>query len=137
VFVCENGGNVLSFDASNGKLLWEKDVGGYVTGGSTLAIYDGKLCFGSKCSIVYRLDPTTGRKEMEHAAPVSSGYRSKSAPNFFVADGKVFAEADGTLVYDTNTGGAFMGKSFIWKICSYCCYDQQIDFFESNQILLL
>ena len=28
VFICENVGNVLGFDAANGKLLWEKDVGG-------------------------------------------------------------------------------------------------------------
>ena len=104
VFICENVGNVLGFDAANSKLLWEKDVGGYVAGSSTLVIYEGKLYFGSKGSIVYRLDPTTGNKEMEYAAPVSSSYRSKSAPDFFVADGKVFAEADGTAVYDANTG---------------------------------
>jgi outer membrane protein assembly factor BamB len=81
--------------------------------GSLLSVYAGSLYYGSTGSVVYRLDPTTGRQEMKYEAPVSSSWRSKGAPDFFVADGKVFAIANGIAVYDADDGELF------WEYSDY------------------
>lgn len=112
VFACDHWGNVLAFDAANGKLLWNKHVGGYVAPGPSLTVYDGKPYYGSRGSVVYRLDPNTGSQELSYEAPVSSSYRSKAGPDFFVADGKVFATADGIAVYNADDGELFWERPF-------------------------
>jgi outer membrane protein assembly factor BamB len=53
---------------------------------------------------VHRLNMDTGEVELSYQAPVSTSYGYKWAPDFFVADGKVFTSQNGIAVYDVYTG---------------------------------
>jgi len=107
VFTSDNDGTVYCFDAQSGEPLWNADVGGYVVGSSTIAVYDGRLYVGCKGSVVKRLDMNTGEIELSYQAPVWTSYATKVAPSFFVADGKMFASQNGIAVYNESNGELF------------------------------
>jgi len=109
VFTSDNDGTVYCFDAQNGEPLWNTDVGGYVVGSSPIAVYEGKVYVGCKDSVVKRLDINNGKIELSYQAPVWTSYATKTAPNFFVADGKVFASQNGIAVYNESNG------ELLWK----------------------
>ena len=107
VFTSDAQGDLHCFDAQSGESLWSKDVSDY-SHGSRMLVYGDKLYFGSKHSVVKRLDLNTGAEEMSYQAPVWTSYASKGGPaDFFVADGKVFAIQNGIAVYDESTGELF------------------------------
>jgi outer membrane protein assembly factor BamB len=105
VFVSDQLGNVHCFDVQSGKSLWNASVGDYAP--STITVYERKVYVGNKGSVVNKLDMNTGKLELTFQAPVTSSYGSKSAPEFFVADGKVFASQDGIAVYNASDGELF------------------------------
>lgn len=113
VFSSDAWGNVYCFDAQSGESLWNASIGGYSNSGLPLAVYGGKLYVGCRGSVVNRLDVNTGEVELSYQAPVSTSYGFKWAPDFFVADGKVFASQNGIAVYDAYTG------DLLWNYSSY------------------
>jgi outer membrane protein assembly factor BamB len=113
VFSSDAWANVYCFDAESGKSLWNASISGYSNNGLPLQVYDGKLYVGTRGSVVNRLDMDTGEVELSYQAPVSTSYGYKWAPDFFVADGKVFAEQNGIAVYDAYTG------DLLWNYSSY------------------
>jgi outer membrane protein assembly factor BamB len=110
VFASDNWGNVYCFDAQSGESVWTASVGGFVAAGSTIEVYEGKVYVGCRGSVVNRLDENTGKLELTFQAPVSTSYGSKSAPDFFVADGRVFASQNGMAVYNASNGELFWGS---------------------------
>lgn len=113
VFSSDAWSNVYCFDAQSGKSLWNASIGGYSNNGLPLEVYDGKLYVGCRGSVVNRLDINTGEVELSYQAPVSTSYGFKWAPDFFVADGKVFTSQNGIAVYDVYTG------DLLWNYSSY------------------
>jgi len=107
VFTSDHDGTVYCFDAQSGEPLWNTDVGGYVVGVSPIAVYEDKVYVGCKDSVVKRLDINNGEIELSYQAPVWTSYATKTAPKFFVADGKVFASQNGIAVYNESTGELF------------------------------
>jgi outer membrane protein assembly factor BamB len=97
------------FDAQNGRLLWETDI--HDT--KKVEVYAGKVYTGSRGSVVNRLNENTGKLELTYQAPVSTSYGSKVAPDYFVADGRVFASQNGIAVYNASTGELF------WELPSF------------------
>lgn len=104
VFSSDAWANVYCFDAESGESLWNASIGGYSNNGLPLEVYDGKLYVGCRGSVVHRLNMDTGEVELSYQAPVSTSYGYKWAPDFFVADGKVFTSQNGIAVYDVYTG---------------------------------
>ena len=113
VFSSDAWANVYCFDAQSGKSLWNASIGGYANNGLPLEVYDGKLYVGCRGSVVNRLDMDTGEVELSYHAPVSTSYGYKWAPDFFVADWKVFTSQNGIAVYDAYTG------DLLWNYSSY------------------
>lgn len=106
-FTTDAHGDVCCFDANSGKSLWNASIGGYNTGTSTIEVYDDRLYVGCKGSVVKRLNINTGEVELSYQAPVWTSYADKTAPSFFVADGKVFTEQNGIAVYNESNGELF------------------------------
>jgi len=112
IFVADGWGNVYCFDAESGKSLWNASVGAYTAAGPTITTYGGKVYVGSRGSVVNKLDEDTGKLELSFQAPVSTSYGEKSAPEFLVADGRVFASQNGMAVYNATTGELFWESSY-------------------------
>lgn len=113
VFSSDAWGNVYCFDAQSGESVWNVSIGGYSNGGLPLTVYDGKLYVGCRGSVVNKLDMNTGKLELSFQAPVSTSYGCKTAPDFFVADGKVFASQNGMAVYNAYNG------DLLWNLFSH------------------
>ncbi len=113
VYVPDNWGNVFCFESQNGKPVWTSRLGSYMAGGSKVAVYERKVYVGGSGSVVNKLDERTGNLELTFQAPTTSSYGSKSSPDFFVADGRVFASQNGMAVYDAGSGELF------WEYSSY------------------
>jgi outer membrane protein assembly factor BamB len=93
------------FNSTNGKSLWNTSL----QRNSILQFYQDNIYAGSMGGIVNKLDKETGEILAQFLAPVTSSYGSKTAPEFYIADNKVFAIRDGIAVYDINT------EELFWK----------------------
>ena len=105
IFVTNNAAYVQCFDENTGQSIWNTSLHSGDYGGSPqVTAYEGKLYASTGNQLVKRLNEDTGVVEMEYQAPLGSPSDYKFVPSFFIADGKVFATAHGTAVYDAITG---------------------------------
>ena len=97
------------FNSTNGQSLWNTSS----KRNSILEFYQENVYTGTMGGIVNKLDKDTGEVLVQFPAPVTSSYGSKTAPEFYLADNKVFALRDGIAVYDVNT------EELLWETNYY------------------
>jgi len=87
------------FNLTNGEPLWNTSL----PRNRGIEVYQDNVYTGSVGGIVNKLDMETGELIAQFPAPVSSSFGSKSPPEFWLADNKLFVKRDGIAVYDVNT----------------------------------
>jgi outer membrane protein assembly factor BamB len=128
VFTTDAHGDVCCFDANSGESLWNVSIGGYNTATSTVEVYNDKLYVGCRGSVVKRLNINTGEVELSYQAPIDTSYAHKTAPSFFVADGKVFTEQNGIAVYNESNGELFWKTNMMGVLESTNISTEESDF---------
>jgi outer membrane protein assembly factor BamB len=93
------------FNSTNGQSLWNTSL----SRNRGIEVYQDYVYTGSVGGIVNKLDKDTSELLAQFSAPVSSSIGSKSPPEFYLADNKVFAIRDGVAVYDVNS------EELFWK----------------------
>ena len=96
----------LCFNSTNGYTLWRTSL----QRNDGIEFYQNKVYTGSVGGVVNKLEKESGEVLAQLPAPVSSSFGSKTAPEFFLANSKVFAIRDGVAEYDANT------EELFWKI---------------------
>ncbi len=87
------------FDSANGHPLWNTSL----PRNRGIEFYQNNVYTGSVGGIVNKLDKDSGKLLAQFPAPVSSSIGSKSAPEFYLANNKLFTISDGVAVYDKET----------------------------------
>jgi len=91
------------FNLTNGNSLWNASI----HRNDGIEFYQNNVYIGSVGGIVNKLDKDTGEVLAQFPAPVSSSIGSKTSPDFFLADNKLFTSRDGVAVYDVKTEELF------------------------------
>jgi outer membrane protein assembly factor BamB len=100
-----NNEATFCYNYTNGKSLWNTSL----LRNRGIEFYQDNVYTGSMGGIVNKLDEETGELLAQFSAPVSSSIGSKTPPDFFLADNKIFVQSDGVAVYDVET------EQLLWK----------------------
>jgi outer membrane protein assembly factor BamB len=107
VFAMTFHGYLQCFDQQSGAALWNRSLGGYTTWnyGQLIKVAYGKVYVGQpRESTLLCLDENNGSVIWQFAPNPSSSIASKSAPDFWVSDGKVLTTADNFYMLDAANG---------------------------------
>lgn len=106
-FVLDDYANLMCFDAYNGKLLWQANVGTWLSGG--ILIKNGVIFAGTAFGAVQAVDEATG-KLLTRYDGLRTTMQKGPPKEYSVADGRIFITHDGCNAYNI-AGGQMLWSS--------------------------
>ncbi|HLC01281.1 MAG TPA: PQQ-binding-like beta-propeller repeat protein, partial [Candidatus Bathyarchaeia archaeon] len=111
VYTIDIWGNVNCYDSQSGKSIWSGSIGAYW--GAGLAVSENNVYGGKASAEVGALDKVTGEFQWSFQVPAGSQWTKRAPADITVADGRVFATADGVGVHNAVTG------ELLWEYPDY------------------
>jgi outer membrane protein assembly factor BamB len=113
-FVLDDYANLTCFDAYNGSLIWQTNIGDWRSGG--ILIKDGVIYAGSALSVVQAVDEATGvlLKTYVGLHNPFGGYKGP-AEAYFVEDGRIVIQEYGCNAYNIATAKSLWSDESVPK----------------------